>query len=309
MTEHLAPEIWHQIFLEACVDGGRTACALSEVSRYFRADVLPIQLDNVALDGSKSMHCFAALLQHRKEEQRHDLCRVHHLFLSDFEYQPETSLVATVAEILSTTAPDLITLTIAVPQNMWGSGVCLFDFPNLQELTIRCPDICIRPEPQPGQGEQTFPSLHYLHVLSDTVTAYNYTQYAPNLTHLRLSSLRTVTPQVYDAVRFAVQPDDEGENPEDHACTSLFSPPPFKLPRNIQKIFIQMDPWFFFLMGRSAQPPFGALLPLDKEKKIVMVDSVPAVIRAAGAGPPKMDERKHWEERIVGGPGCWAEPS
>ncbi|KAI0087109.1 hypothetical protein BDY19DRAFT_893577, partial [Irpex rosettiformis] len=80
MTEHLPTELWSQIFTMACVDGGNTACALSEVSRYARAIVLPFQLHNVALVGPAKIIKFAALLKSRRHESNHR--RVRHLFLS-----------------------------------------------------------------------------------------------------------------------------------------------------------------------------------------------------------------------------------
>ena len=315
MAERLSADIWYQIFFEACTDGGRTACALSRVSQYFRDVVLPLQLDNVSLIGIRNIDCFAALLQSR--EMHPELCRVQHLFLwieAKNEALTRRKLRPALRYILGKTAPGLITFTDGVPQRMDEDGHILdFTFPMLRELTIRSPKKKSKFVTRPNR-EPSFPSLRYLHVMSSSKNAYAYTQYASNLTHLRLPiKEREISPQLREAIQFVVKPDVAATEPRDQ--TTLLLPLPLKFVPTLEKIFIEAR-WLYTPRGvwsdsENAQSQWlENILNLDEKKKIVLISD--------GTFPPGSDDlrdslqktaQKNWEERIVGGPGCWIEPS
>jgi hypothetical protein len=70
MSISLAPEIWDKIVKHACVDGGRTGCALSLVSRYIRDVSHSSRLQSIALDELQAMQSAALELEHRAPEAR-----------------------------------------------------------------------------------------------------------------------------------------------------------------------------------------------------------------------------------------------
>ena len=148
-----------------------------------------------------------------------------------------------------------------------------------------------------------FPSLRYLHAISSPENAYIYTQYAPNLTHLRFPSRGGVCLQLFRAIQFALKPDDASTEFPDQASSAMLPPPPFKLTRKLEKVFIEgcID-W-----PTQIQPSPRDLLGPDEKKKIILVDSAPSTPDPGDS--LQRVERRDWEERIIGGPGCWAEPS
>ncbi|KAF7979719.1 hypothetical protein HWV62_41072 [Athelia sp. TMB] len=75
-------ELWHLIFSYACTDGGRTACALSAVSRYIRECSKPYyNVQSVALHGTRQTLAFAAVLETNPDHLR----QIKHLFVSSDE--------------------------------------------------------------------------------------------------------------------------------------------------------------------------------------------------------------------------------
>ncbi|KAI0087110.1 hypothetical protein BDY19DRAFT_956087 [Irpex rosettiformis] len=312
MTEGLSVEIWSQIFFEACVDGGCTACALSEVSRYFRDAVLSVQLDNVVLIGQSRMIHFAALLRKREGNPCHRCVR--HLFLSNSGQPSKTPYVdkdayaTATGYVLSMVSPNLVTLTSTLPLGKVGKDNILhFPFPKLRELTVHCPIIDTPPDRKEGP-KPSLPSLRYLHILSTGGNSYIYTQHAPVLTHLRLSTLASVSLQLYEAISFAVRPGKQ--NTDGASSKSLLPPSPFKLSPTVTKILVHFSPSRLAFRNGSflinGDPMNNALQELDGGEKLVFLDS--------GRGMTSSDflaqgtERKDWEERMVGKLGCWAEP-
>jgi hypothetical protein len=79
VMEALPPEILVPIIQSVCKDGGRTSCALREVSRYMCSLVEPYRFPNVLILGPGKMDRFLQELQRASVEVR---C-VRHLFISD----------------------------------------------------------------------------------------------------------------------------------------------------------------------------------------------------------------------------------
>lgn len=320
MADRLSAELWAQIFFEASVDGGRTACALSEVSRYFRDVMLPFQFDNVALIGYHKITRFAELLRDKQNQTNH--FRVRHLFVSystwvllsssrPLKGAPGASGAA-LQYVLSTTAPFLLTLTCTVPEGRIGNeSLSSFRFPMLRELTIHgeiAGSIHSSATPFPPLNPN-FPALQRLHLLTSPQTFYVYTQHAPNLTHVRFSSLGALTVRLFEALRHVSEPVITGTNNSSSIATddpdSLF-----KLPPTVEKVLIQMSPSMSAFKHRSpfvnGGPTITAFGELRGRGKLVFLDkpddlSLPAYLVVS-------NERKDWEGRIIGALGCWAEP-
>jgi hypothetical protein len=77
--EALPPEILVPILRGVCTDGGRTSCALREVSRYMCSLIETYRFQNVYILGPRKMGLFLQELQRAPVEVR----RVRHLFISD----------------------------------------------------------------------------------------------------------------------------------------------------------------------------------------------------------------------------------
>lgn len=309
MTELLPVELWSQIFSTACLDGGRTACTLSEVSRTVRDIVLPFQLDNAAVIGPAKIIHFAALLRSRQHEP--NTCRVRHLFLSylwqgrgwhDAGITKEQYDIA-LRDIFAITAATLLTLTSTLPQQKVGlESVLCYPFSHLQELTIHGPLFNPIPIDDNVPIQSEFPALRYLHVLSSPENAYIYTSRAPALTHIRFSSLWRFNTDLYEAIDDALQP-------LDNSSESVQQPPPapFHLSRSVEKILIEtrIVPLAFRQGSEDIRrgPMMTTLQRHDKKGKLVLLD--PEVALRGPATPSHRIERQEWENRLVGGPGCW----
>ena len=286
-------EVWAYIFELACTDGGVTGCSITLVSRYFREIVLPVQLYSVALRGATKMVAFAKLLEQRSPAHR----RVRHLFLANNGHSiPENSVLHIrdlndiLFWILTTLAPDLLTLASTLHENaVTKSSVLSISFPCLTELTLNgyllYPDVRIAAP------------MRYLHILSACNSAPLYTARAPGLTHLRLSTLSTIHQDFQQALEDFLT----GSGAADQQ--SIRHP----FPSTIQKIVIQQDR----VITRSLHGGMGgwtnrvieglqALLHADKGRKL-------EILAKNWTKPPDRSARDCWEDRIVGGCGCWGE--
>ncbi len=296
MAEDCPAEVWSRIFTLACTDGGFTGCSLSRVSRYFREVVFPTQLRSVALKGGDKIAHFADVLSARPPEHR----RVQHLFLMGGEGKPATASNATmykaVALILSLVGKNLETLTSLLPQrNIDRNSILCTELPSLVELTVHGYFLLPVRIESGAQMQESFPSLRYLHILSSCHSAVLYTTRAPALTHLRLSAVLDPFLQVLRGFL---------------SDNSLITSPPPLLPPTLQKILLQRDAGLSrirtFISGPRTSANLKELLRVDKENKIVVIDDIRR--RDGSLAPEHYKEgRKHWEERIDGGEGCWAE--
>ena len=309
MTEHLPAELWSQIFSMACTDGGSTACTLSEVSRYVRTIILPLQLHNVAIIGPAKMVQFTALLQSRKYEPNYR--RVRHLFLSylwrgggwkDSKITKDQYDIA-LRDLLIMTSENLITLTSTLPQHKVGpESVLYYSFPNLRELTIHGHLYEPIPFDRCVPLQANFPTLRYLHILSSPENSHVYTSRASSLTHIRLSSVWRIGDDLYAAIDNALQASTDDGTPQPPS-------PPFLLPHTVKRILIETRsvPLSYRPEGDDARrgPRMAALQGHNTEGKLVLLE--PAIWLRQGRSNSLGLERCDWEDRIVGGHGCWFE--
>ncbi|KAJ3552518.1 hypothetical protein NM688_g4111 [Phlebia brevispora] len=283
-------EVWTHIFGLACTDGGVTGCSLSEVSRYFREAVLPVQLDSVALTGGHKMARFASLLHQRESTHRH----VRHLYLSRGN-SPSRQNNTHVYRILTTVAPDLLTLTSTLSQRRISKeSVLCIPFPLLLELSVHGhftnPD-----ESDEAKMQERLPSLRYLHVLSSCNNATVYTSRAPMLTHLRLSEMFGVDVSLAESLQGCLS-----------GTTSHNQPSPFS--PTIQKIILQHSGPIARLKAGVGiagnafhlDSSLRTLLDADKDSKFTLLKDDRAL-------EYRRNSRKDWEDRITGGLGCWSE--
>ncbi|KAI0343473.1 hypothetical protein BDW22DRAFT_1173864 [Trametopsis cervina] len=304
MSDRFPTEIWTQIFHMACLDGDNTACAISEVSHYLRAIILPFQLDNVALVGPTKLVLFSELLHKREAEPA--IRRVRHLFLSRGSNIPTVSKAAydaALGHILRTTAPDLITLTSTLHQMGLGpESVLCIPFPKLEELTIHAHFLTPSLPPSGVRLQPSFPALTHLHILSSCENGYLYTSRAPALTHLRFSAVVKLTLVMYQSICSFLLADGRYGQP-------IPLPGSLELGPNVQKIFIQTDMAFSSFWRTHEHVRYGplmhSLMDMNDNEKLVVFD---APVQSGRVGLLHMgNERKHWAERIVGGPGCWVD--
>ena len=267
-------------------------CALSETSKYFRDAVFPLQVHSVSLFGASKISIFLhEVLEKRPPEQR----SVQHLYISRGEKAkvPQDVLRA----ILQYVGPTLRTLTILLPQNVLGSESVLCNpFPRLEELTIHGffmdPVVTKR-----TQVQESLPSLKYLHILSSCNSALLYIARAPKLTHLRLSGLWSISDKmIYFMTRVA---DPAAPVPADLAGDDIPAP-------SLKSLILVPD----IGMARFTQAQHGtrwtmfhSIRDKDRSNRISIVEEVYSEKPSPGALPA---ERRHWEERIIGGEGCWA---
>ncbi|KZP07822.1 hypothetical protein FIBSPDRAFT_762355, partial [Athelia psychrophila] len=62
LTDRLPPEIWLEIFREACADTGLTGRSLASVSRFFSSASQPVKYQSIALHGLRQIIAFASIL-------------------------------------------------------------------------------------------------------------------------------------------------------------------------------------------------------------------------------------------------------
>jgi hypothetical protein len=78
MSERVPAELWDKIFKHACVDGGRTGCALSLTSRRFRALSAGIRFHSVFISDLEGLKLLLRALERLPEHER----RVRFLFIA-----------------------------------------------------------------------------------------------------------------------------------------------------------------------------------------------------------------------------------
>lgn len=283
-------ELWTRIFELACTDGGPTGCIIALVSRYFRESVLPVQFHSVALCGMKQMLSFARPLKKRELEPGHRLVR--HLYISGrvkgntiLWSTPYIDLDPILFYILAAAAPSLRTLTMTLRRRAASErNVLDVVFPCLTELTLNGRSLI--PPPRTSCPYDCFPSLRYLDMISGNASTALYTHHAPALTHLRLSGVADLERTFYNSLRTSLA--GSGHPYKDLGAgrgRRLFPP-------TTQKITIQLA-W-----EDGSNTLFCTnLARADKHAKLVFEGVHEHVYRA----------REDWEDRIMGGYGCWGE--
>lgn len=302
--ENIPTELWAYIFSLACTDGGLAGCSLSLVSRYFHEAVLPVQLYSVALLSPAKMTSFAALLKKRPAEY----CRVRHLLLSrsgvrDIDARVPMYSHSQVTEVLHyilvAVAPHLFTLASTLAQGSISSDKVLsVSFPALVELTVHG-------YLYPGDDAETalsgsFPSLRYLHILSACDSCPVYLRRAPSLSHLRLSSVAKMEQPLRTSLLDFLSGVTRSDQP------SMFPPTLHRVvieryASRLMRYVVNGNPTRFTDADRDE------LSDADKSRKLVIIDERLSVEGAAKLSPGSV--RYFWEQRIVGGLGCWTEGS
>jgi len=220
--EHLPAELLLEIFSYACTDGGYTGRSIACVSKHINAVSEGVRYRSLAVYGTR--HIEALSFRLTSSEPDSGLRKVHHLLLSDRPLgvgasTPSSSrtsripdgadtgaeLVTNVTFILTAVAPHLETLlliltTLRKPTPLSLSVLSFFsdlpflpliptELPNLRELTVTSPLF-----PLSLQLSKRALRLERLHIATHTelpiTLGTSLRKVTPNLTHLRVSSLR-----------------------------------------------------------------------------------------------------------------------
>lgn len=239
ISEHpflgLPTEIHFKIFNHACLDEGRTGCALSAVSKLVRQNSSEFRYTSVALHRGSQVIAFRNAMVSAMTDIPAHLRTVRHLFINtrqreEFniymmeeddpiaqEYWRNRNLLRrAITDIMRIIAQSLTSLTYYAGDSQHDSPDKSFynlmsiscSFPLLRELTIRgtlAAESCVRP------GEIFAPSLEFVDVDEETfsatyegnVTGWIYKflvvilNLCPHLSHLRMS--QPVTSDLIDA--------------------------------------------------------------------------------------------------------------
>lgn len=260
--EQLPPELLLEIFSYACVDGGYTGRSLSYVSRRINAVSESIRYQSLAVYGARHIETLSFRLYGSLPDS--GLRKIRHLFLTDRSpcastlsttdsngNKPEVNgadLVTNITCILSAIAPYLETLlliitTLRKPTPLSLSVLSFLsdlpflpviptDLPALRELTLALPLI-----PDAFVHSRKASRLERLHIATHTELPATFGQQlrriAPELTHLRVSSLRGRTdggglPTLLKAFVY--------DSPSTHANLEHM------LPRRLQRVIVTPKP-------------------------------------------------------------------
>lgn len=313
MLKTLPIETWTHSFLFACTDGGYTGCSLALVSHHFRRAVLPVQLHSVVLTSTWKTIKFADLLERRLPQHR----KVRHLLLAPiyirtsrlrqtfFDVTLDCADFNALDRVFAFIAPDLLTLTSAYPQDVYSlRRMFSATLPSLVELTMHGCDAYRGQtvgEASHNNSDTTppvvwFPSLRYMHILSSAQSCPLLLVHAPTLTHLRLSSAAPLHDSLRNALIVFLRDNT--------------APDARPFPTSLERILIEPRGHLLQrIITRTeglACPPgqyCRALADADTEHKLVLLNSGCTQDLLLGVS---YDPRKDWEDRMLGGPGCWA---
>ena len=185
-------------------------------------------------------------------------------------------------------------LGMHVPRSLWT-----VPFPCLRELTIfGC--AMVRFAPVDPSDTILFPSLRCLHLIHCIHDTYLFTMCAPKLTHLRLSSVTTISPWINSLQSIATG----SPHVEEHSML---------LPWSLQRIYIQGPAdRRQHSFRRNMIQEFGSLLKSDGKDVIRILGPLPKTSQTdsdvTGITPyHASDVEKDWAARMEGGTGCWLE--
>ncbi|EJT96925.1 hypothetical protein DACRYDRAFT_119742 [Dacryopinax primogenitus] len=189
--ECLPVELHRMIFTISCLDGGSTGCALSAVSRYFRAASADLRYQSVSLSNSQQISLFEDLVtSSQKGEQSLKRFRVRHLFvrIGAPEKSLRTHLYEEARRDMTAAERTLIVPDIYghfASRILFANDESTPSFSRLQELTI-CGHVFL---PQTTSFATHLTKLHLVEKgLTDWLrTAFVEHQF-PELSHLRMSS-------------------------------------------------------------------------------------------------------------------------
>lgn len=315
--DRLPLEMWTAICSHACTDGGSTGCALAVTSRYLRSAVLPVQLQSVAINDVKHAARFLKAFKARHPRHR----RVLYLFLSNVsksaDGQPHgwNELRNILRETLTLVAPDLRMLTdIIMPRGLKPHSLPNVPFPALEELTIHGSLLTLETIHHSAEpyDQLSFPSLKFLHYVSQWEGVEMYTSRAPVLTHLRLSGITGLSTAMRDALYQVLQ---EGDHSGDHHGDPSDSDPalhhrPIILSSSLERIIVEPDTTLLrFRMASNKLESLHALKNADVKRKLVVLRADEDPKNGALRHVLGVRERGYWDERLVGRVGCWSVPS
>lgn len=202
-------ELLERIAKHACVDGGYTGRSLSLVSRYVRAATKEARYHSIILVGWKRVTAFGRM---RDEAETKPIVRHLLILLNEQKSgdggtgrrevmkipKDEAVVLSNIfADLISAVAANLETLAIHgdILRFTLFSNPITVDFPSLTRLSV--PRFRPPPEPRDRNSTSRFPVLTHLHVCEYKTLLHKplefwhgLAQYAPSLTHLRLSHVR-----------------------------------------------------------------------------------------------------------------------
>jgi hypothetical protein len=308
----LPTELWQQIALFACVDGGRTGCALSLVSQDMRAITSHSRYHTLAFSSSRGVVLFARHLE------RAWLARVAcaamliapqpnaHSRFDRFEASPQETLddtgVAAALIVLHATAPTLELLCSVTWGALGGTRVLeLIEFPALRDL------IWDEGVMAATTARATLPSLQRLHVSRLTLPAA-FATLAPNLVELRIS--RALAPSHMFEMLVV--------EPQLHPIRRDRTKPIPRLGRSLRRIVIcpdynwVWDSWYprrivASRVARAAHKNTLAVLRGLERPGRAWTGEVLLVCRSAEINPRSEveDHRLDWTDLLAGGCGPW----
>lgn len=287
------PEIWAKIFSYACTDTGRTGRSISLTSRAFSQICEPIRLQSVAVFGGCNIMSFRSSLHKLPARLR----RVRYLLLS--RKRPTSLTVDATLEEAIRAVIHLVSDTVEVLE---------LDMRGLQ-YSINAPPLCF-PRLTDLASDGTYPPLdspkfprsadvaHYPQLrrwhITDSMHYWEIGQLfedisncVPALTHLRLSQvdLAAINNSLNCSANETVD----------------------KLPRCIQKIFIQPGPllaggWVMFTED------YVQILFLETIKMLnSSLDERFVLLKAANSRPEEEGRyTENWRSAIYGEEGCWS---
>lgn len=207
-------ETLQRIFEYACTDGGRTGCALSQISRAVRAASRKARFHSIALVAHPAkLDAFVKLYERESAPVRGDKARVAHLFIT-FPDTPDSSAecLGAVRTLFHFVGEDLRSLVVHCLHNVGTTMVPAFPvpFPVLRSVTLlgigcvravallppNTDGLHDRDPPGVSLPHPLFPAVTRLHMIftspdgsADTLSFGALTYHCPRMTHLRMSNI------------------------------------------------------------------------------------------------------------------------
>ncbi|KAI0730333.1 hypothetical protein C8Q72DRAFT_883377 [Fomitopsis betulina] len=343
-VQDLPLEVWYKICCYACIDDGTTGLSLGQVSHYVRAASRLSHLHSVAIGGGYQLRKFADLLDalpdEHKRVQHLFIAKPYHILTKDPIMHPveaPTSLIGWVelyentvygrlhpnselrarrlladvgwfgdaqappdfetirvegfwialSRILKAAGPQLVTLTIDVG-HIWPLFLSYNDFPCLEELTligafVKANDF-LR-----GMQEKArmLPPLRRLHLIGCWRYFPAFWRRAPALTHLRLSEVDPLVRLDNSLISTLLAMRRRGPTMPVGQAEAYDGLPNLQL--FIIGLSARAEPQRKVYWERWVQPMDFILLPESALGDVYTVERA----------------KKHWRERLAGGPGCW----
>ena len=331
----LPTELWLRIFALACLDSGRTGCALSATSHRFRYLSAEYRYQSISVTSAEQIYALWEQLRSVPQSLR----QIRHLHVrrsvplagpryppSDvarpiverhswyFPYFRETIAASLefdekIHDLLTWAAPTLETLSIfwvsqypQAPSNFLG----LLRFPSLAELTVRGALIV------PDDNVHFAPQLQRLNVASIHTAARrsfarNLASVFPRLTHLRLSRMKNLNAEQVDLVldllvAFGVDVKEMEENVDRLGRIA-------RMHDRQTKRFLYVEPGPFSDRERVQELDANALSGL--ETLLELQKQYPTLVTLGTHSGHSLSQdavvvQEEWQQRLEGGEGGWS---